>query len=196
MIHQYWSGPNKPASILNAREWNDDSVPLEALDLAHKTVHLVDPRDSYRHRANIVRLYLLYFYGGMWADYDMEFVGSLTDLPSVATAAHRPGVRCNCWMAFPAGHQALEQALEAIAALPEQPPRRSPFVSGENLLSRLWGSEVAEVLVYVDIDGRVNEEAPKVLIHRGASSNLPFSLPAVDADSEGQDTGKVQGWRV
>lgn len=176
MIHQYWSGPDRPAPMERAQQWSPATVPPEWLRLVEQTSHLVVPVDHRRHEANVIRLHLLYTHGGMWADYDLRFIGPITELPSPATASHQPGVRCNCWMAFPAGHPALLQALTAITELvgTAAAPQRSPNVSGEALLSGLWGPEVAEVPLYEDINGRINETAPRLLAHRGTSASVVF----------------------
>lgn len=179
-VHRYWSGdrPRPDAQLPDpVVDWTDDDVPLEYLHLADTTAHLVvpDPRQQLRHRANVVRLGLLYEHGGWWADYDLTALASFSTLPSVATASHGT-TRCNCWLAFPARHPCLRTALDAIADQPDAEPRLSVYVAGEEFLTALWSpEEVPHVPVFVDVNGSTNPGAPPVLIHAGTTANQkPF----------------------
>lgn len=173
MIHRYWSGDADPRSGdlvlagVEVRDWTDSTVPAWLLDLADQTVWRVEPGDELRHRANIVRLGLLYEHGGWWADHDLTTLGSFAGLPSPATAQHRGGRRCNCWLAFPAGHSALEETLRQISLQSHR--GRSTAVSGEDLMEAMWGDEIGRVGVRFDIDGIEDMDAPRVLSHRGDS---------------------------
>lgn len=155
MIHRYWTTawstaePEPLPLVGDQHVWHDDDVHPALIDLADSTAHLVyaDPAQQARHRSNVVRLGLLWQFGGWWADHDLTASVPFTELPCPATARHPLGVRCNCWMAFPPEHEALDMALQTIAELPDAAPRHSTLVSGEMLLDRLWGDDVAQVVL-------------------------------------------------
>lgn len=178
LVHRYWSGDAAAESGdlslagVDVVDWRDDDVPSWLIEMADATAWRVTAGDELRHRANVVRLGLLFEYGGWWADHDVTALARFELLPSPATAAHRGGHRCNCWLAFPAKHVALAHALAAIDRGRNR--GRSMVVSGESLLHELWSSdEVARVLVRFDIDQRENMDAPFALKHDGRSSAQP-----------------------
>jgi 2-hydroxychromene-2-carboxylate isomerase len=144
-----------------AQDWPD------YVRLAKQTAHLVREQDQANHIANVVRLGILLTYGGWWVDWDLTPLSSFHDLPFPATAAHRNGIRCTCWMAFPKQHRVLARALMAIKHSSGSPAGLAAEVSGEQLLDALWGDEVARVLVHRDVDGKVNSLAPVALDHAG-----------------------------
>ena len=121
----------------------DDDIPDDVLDLAAAPV--VAPADALRHRANVVRLWVLHERGGWWADSDLLPVRPFYELPSPATAGHAGRGRCSCWLAFPAGHPVLAAALNYVADAPPSTTAASREVSGEALLDDLCGSDVARL---------------------------------------------------
>lgn len=175
MIHRYWRGdpPDEWTGRVLRRlhpgipvtDWTPDTAPAAALDLAAGTAHLVVPARHVQHEANIVRLVLLWEHGGWWADHDLVPLDPFPTLPSPATAGHRYGRRCNCWLAFPAQHPALADALDAIAATAPGPPRQAADVSGEGLLTRLWGDDIGRLPLPVDASGHPNPDAPRWAVH-------------------------------
>jgi hypothetical protein len=168
IVHRYWTGPDDPGPAAarnlvalrayhrDVRDWTDTTLPGHVLELADRLADRAsaEPRQAYRHRSNVVRLALLLELGGWWADHDLTPLCSFRSLPSPATAAH--GTRCTSWLAFPAGHPRLAEALAAIEAQAPDPTRASPGASGEHLLDRLeWpDTEVARLQLPLDAGGR------------------------------------------
>ena len=147
------------------------SAPGEAAKIAAETAHLVlpDERNQARHLANVARLVLLRDEGGWWSDYDLIPLVPFTNLPMNATAAHWLGMRCNCWMAFEAGHPALTLALDLIVAAADGPPTYSTQVSGERILDAACNDDVARMQLCLDSNGLVNTAAEPWAIHLGGS---------------------------
>lgn len=183
IVHRYWSGPPDPMADDSGRallelnpeatlvDWSPRSVPAAVRALIDATAGLVVDAHQIRHAANVVRLWALYDLGGVWVDHDVTCYAPFSVMPSPATAAHRNGHRCNCWLQFPSGHPALVEALSAIVDAPQGAAKSSTEVSGERLLQRLWGDEVQRVTVHRDIDGRVDPSAHRWFDHAGRTAN-------------------------
>lgn len=159
VVHRYWHGS---ASKLNnwtgkalrflghkVETWNDETLPKECLFFADKHMHLVESR-TLRHRANLVRWWLLAEYGGWWADYDLIPLRSFTTLPFPATASH-DGVRCTSWLAFPAQHSVPLAMLEVIKS--SSGVGASPDMSGERLLQQICSPEIPMVPLPINRNG-------------------------------------------
>lgn len=158
MIHRYWSGGELPQDFtddlaalhldVEIRTWTHLDLPGWIQRLVDKTAPLVIPERQHQHTANVARIGLLWEFGGWWADCDLLPHRSFSELPQRATAAHRNGSACNCWMAFGANDQDLALILNELETLEPAPPRRAVEVSGEQLLWRMLPDDVA--LVQVD----------------------------------------------
>lgn len=180
LVHRYWSGPTEPGAAsarnlealrsyhgrLSVQDWTDATLPAEVRELADGLADraMPEPRQALRHRANVVRYALLRRFGGWWADHDLTPLRPFHTLPTPATAGH--GTRCTCWLAFPADHPRLTEALQAIAGLGPG-DRPSVVASGELLLDRLaWpDSEVARVQLPHDGLGRPIAGAEPWAVH-------------------------------
>lgn len=177
MIHRYWTGDATPPldpwalDVLcstqqhaEVTDWTDETLPQALVELLDTVNDQVRPEDVPRHRANVVRLWLLHQYGGWWTDHDFIPLVSYETLPFPATAAHRGGERCGCWVGFPAGHPALALGLKIIATAPPS-NERSRDVSGDGFLNRIAGDDVVRMKLYIDVDGRMNDGATPWGIH-------------------------------
>jgi hypothetical protein len=145
MIHRYWHGP--PAdewtgkclrSIhpdMQVTDWTDELLPEQVVDWLYEHQHDVREADYFRHRANMVRLWLLNEYGGWWVDHDVLLLQPLTTLPYPMVAAHGT-MACNSVMGLPAGHPLLAEML-TVADAAQPSDARSPDVCGERVLDRL-----------------------------------------------------------
>ncbi len=181
LTHRWWSGPDPaPTDTDRAhrdlghelRDWTTGDLPPEIEHLTERLVPLVVPEHEHRHRANVARLWILLEHGGWWADHDLTPLVPFDSLPFPATAAHRAGNRCNCWLAFPKGHPALTATLAALAETPPAAPQRSPWVSGERVLDRFVGDDVARLTLPVDADGKPNRGAVQWCRHGFASKRV------------------------
>ncbi len=172
MIHRLWLGATTPEmawTTKTLRQLNPEVEviehrwpPDEAVKLAQATAHLVlpDSHNQARHVANIARLVLLRDFGGWWVDYDLIPLVPFAELPVNATAEHRTGLRCNCWMSFEADHPALHAALDHIALTASGDYlSQSNRISGEWMLSDIWGDDVERLRMTIDSDGMINPEA-------------------------------------
>lgn len=182
MIHRAWIGApgaydfHDTLAALNPgveiRDWTPATIPDQWADLAARSARFVLESDADRHWANVVRVCALNEHGGWWADHDLEPLVPFADLPFPATALHRSGNRCNCWLAFPADHPTLREALYRIDHAQPRPPhhlrerRASTIVSGEQLLN---GTDVPGVLLWREWDGTINSDASAWAIHHHAS---------------------------
>jgi hypothetical protein len=182
LIHRYWHGDTSPplgawgAALLRSTQsvtitdWTDDTLPATVRALADSCAGLVRPEDEPRHRSNVVRMALLYEMGGWWCDHDLLPFVDFTTLPFPATAAHRFGRRCTCWLAFPERHEALDRALDVVCKARPNPRGHSTQVSGEALLDRLVGADVAKLRLLVDVDGQRNPDAEPWAVHLHATA--------------------------
>jgi mannosyltransferase OCH1-like enzyme len=183
-VHRYWEGTPDPAAEATGRrllelnpssvliEWTRRSIPADVAELIDATSPLVYGIHRARHAANIVRLWALLTFGGVWVDYDVTPLAPFDVMPTAATAAHHNGLRCNCWLSFPKGHDALERAMTAIRELPTRGRvQASTHVAGERFLEQLWGDEVGRVKVRRDVDGTIDPDAPVFFDHAGRTAN-------------------------
>jgi hypothetical protein len=108
-------------------DWTFDTLPP-------KLVKLLDPNDSPRHISNVVRYWLLHEYGGLWLDYDLIPLKSLTGAPQPWTAALH-GRREGCAMWFPSPRHPMMADL--IAAALTSTHTYTPHRSGAHLLERV-----------------------------------------------------------
>ncbi len=83
-LHRYWIGPRRPPYIDDFEDawrqlhphwqvttWTDESLPVSALKLAEMVEDRCSHSSRIRHRANCVRYWLLFEFGGVWADTDI-----------------------------------------------------------------------------------------------------------------------------
>lgn len=165
MIHRYWAGVARPShqftsSVLrrvhpefDIRDWTDGDLPKPLMKILEASTHKVRPEFAMRHRANVVRLWVLREYGGWWVDHDFLALTPFDELPFPATAQHADGTRCNCWLAFPPNHWLLEQALDHICEFEPHQPRSSMEMSGEGLLTKLADSTISAIRLPLEVDG-------------------------------------------
>lgn len=149
LVHRYWTGAPHPLvdqtrnalrAVTNGEiiEWSDETLPEECLAEVAAGQGKVVPRDAIRHRANIIRWWLLLNYGGYTIHHDMFLISPLNALPFPVTASH-DRLRCTAFMGLPAGTDIARFALEAIRQAPVSDTARAPAVSGERLLTHLAG---------------------------------------------------------
>lgn len=181
IIHRYWTGPppatepfignavtkGNPAAIL--RDWADETLPVELTRFLAECEDRVAPDHLVRHRANIVRLWVLREFGGVWLDHDVIPLIPLEDVPPRATASH--GVRCNCAMFFPIGDQCLTVALDRIRTAPPNPEGKSIEVSGELLLEDVCDRGVVRLQLPYAPDGSPIEGASRWAVHLYGTSS-------------------------
>lgn len=146
VIHRYWEGEPFPltgyiTSVLRnlnpepVRDWTPETLPSRVIPYLAGIDDQVGESDQMRHRANVIRLALLYEYGGWWYDHDVFPLTPVRMLPFPVVACH--GARmCNSFMGFPAGHPELKLALDRIAVNPPG-SLSSPVASGEILLNEI-----------------------------------------------------------
>lgn len=163
MIHRYWTGDpvsewsGKAIRSLHAdvevRDWTDDTLPRALVEWLDQHNDDVIAGDRLRHRANLVRYWLLNEYGGWWVDHDVVLLERLNSLPYPMAAAHH--TLCTCVLGLPAGHVMLTEALRRInEARPSQ--GRSMDVSGERFLDRLRTPDVTLLpLAYDSLGGHL-----------------------------------------
>lgn len=182
IVHRYWAGdeaePFGPwgtdvlrntQSHAQIIDWTEDLLPPALIDLADACMDQVKSVDAVRHRANIIRYWLLNQYGGWWVDHDLVPLVSFESLPFPAIAAHGNGEACGCWLAFPERHAFLARALDAITLAPPSHTARSCEVSGSQLIDRL-DPDVRRVRLWIDTDGVFNEGASPWAIHAALTS--------------------------
>ena len=142
LIHRFWMG-DRPLRLepwlgrclvsLNGgselRDWTLKTIPVDYLKFLDD--NQVCETDAYKHSANIVRLLLLWDYGGAWYDYDVIPLLPVSQLPVPSVGSHQ-GL-CNSFMNFEKKDERIERALNAIL---EQPHSDSPasLVSGSEFL--------------------------------------------------------------
>lgn len=180
MIHRYWTGP-APATEpwvgwvvrglhADVRDWSDATLPAELHRFLDQMGGRVRAQDTLRHRANIVRLWLLREFGGVWLDHDVVPLRRLDDDERPFAAAHG-GTLCNCAMGFDQGDPLLTDALDLIGAAPRSRDALSPVVSGELLLGDLWSRRVEWRQLPFDALGRATRGAEPWALHLFASAS-------------------------
>jgi len=142
LIHRYWTGSGLPLHEpwlqkclislnhnVEVNEWRDDELPTEYTKFFDDDQ--VREQDQLLHRANIVRLLLLFDFGGAWYDYDVVPLLPLASLPCPSIGSHR-GL-CNSFMYFESHDYRIEAALDMILEQPHS-DRPSTVVSGSVFL--------------------------------------------------------------
>jgi hypothetical protein len=146
-VHRYWGPGSAPypwiGRVVRAlhpavMDWTDATLPASTAGWLDSHAAQVPPADRYRHRANLVRLWLLFKHGGIWLDMDFVPFGPLESFPRPWAAAH--GGLCNCAMGFDAGDPLLAEALAMAEAAPDGGPETK--VAGEEALWALWRDRV------------------------------------------------------
>lgn len=107
MIHRFWHNSTPPHPIIDeyvnnkyqVRDWGMHDVPMPISGVQDK-----------RHLANLLRLMVLWTYGGIWIDHDVIPIIDLESLPKPFAAA--TGSINSCIMGFPPGHPMLYNALD------------------------------------------------------------------------------------
>lgn len=140
-IIQYWNGGDPPPPLTPAgKVWGYSNLPewiRMTIDISRGNVI---PSRVYQHEANVARVGLLYEFGGVWLDHDMEVHGAIPE--GVFVGRHENGTPCNCVMSFPSRHPLLARLLEIILRpirghwSGPTPPRPATEISGEVLLGR------------------------------------------------------------
>lgn len=177
MIHRYWNGPKWHGSSftgsvlrklhpdIEVKEWGDEHLPDDVLNLIDETLCFVVPSDAGVHRSHVVRWWVLREYGGWWVDHDVIPLQSFETLPLLATAAHRGGSRCPSWMAFPKGHWLPDTALRHIALSKTGRPRRAIEFSGGGLLDALADPSIDALPIPIEMDGTREDGVPLWMVH-------------------------------
>jgi inositol phosphorylceramide mannosyltransferase catalytic subunit len=124
LIHQIWLGPNKmPESFLRyGRTWKDINPDWQTrlwseADLAAISIKSVAEKfHNFAARANVYRLWLVYSFGGIYADTDVECLKPFNELPDVDAFAGRQSkwLVCNAVFGAVAGHPWLKWQLENL----------------------------------------------------------------------------------
>lgn len=150
-LHRYWSGPLPGTEPMVGRrvrslghdlyDWTDDTLPVAVVEWLDAGSDQVVAADRLRHRANMVRLWLLNEHGGVWVDHDVIPFIDLGTLPRPFAASHN-GTLCNCVLGFDAGHPMIRQALDIGAVMPHDRRGQSVSVSGERLLEHVRTPDV------------------------------------------------------
>jgi mannosyltransferase OCH1-like enzyme len=127
ILHQIWVGPDPlPEEFQAYREtwrthhpawemrfWEEDDLPS---DLRHPAVYERDRTPA--ERADILRLELLWRYGGVYADVDFECrrpIDDLLDGVELCAASLKPGGRTNnALIGATQGHPLMERALDTV----------------------------------------------------------------------------------
>lgn len=147
MIHRYWTGSRPPDGPTywpsEEYRWTDDDIPAELEEWISARRGVVPDDDLGRHRANLVRWWLLWHHGGTWLDYDITVVDwqALPADPWVSSwdGQPEPGAA-----SFPAHHPLVGAILTFLNRSPSDPPSLisrawmsgPPNVSGANVLRR------------------------------------------------------------
>ena len=179
MIHRYWHGGQLPAtepwvgSTLRGMgpvtDWTDDTLPPEVVAWLDAHAAQVRPTDALRHRANLVRWWILSELGGVWCDHDVIAFQPLDQLPRPFCAAHA-GSPCTSVLGFDVGHRVPLVMLDAIAAAPLVGQFRSRDVSGERALRWVIISDVELRPLPFDSLGRAEGKPWAVHLFASASA--------------------------
>lgn len=126
-------------------EWDETKLPFKLRALCDRAMPLVPRQYGWRHRANIVRAWMLREHGGVWLDYDAIPLAPIVDLwPRPWAMEAGRGKLCSCGLGFDAGDPILDALIEHIERSIGQglPPRTSPLASGEQLLQSVGGGAI------------------------------------------------------
>lgn len=148
LIHRYWYGdlPTNPwiktaVESINKQhllDWDDSKLPENVVAWLDEHKDDVAPENISRHRANMVRLWLLNRYGGWWLDHDVIPLKPFSELPFPAIAAHKTSI-CTCVMGFPAEHPLIKLVLNNL-----KKNAKSTKASGEFLVNSFMRTKQAE----------------------------------------------------
>jgi len=153
-------------------DWTDHKLPGELLRLCDTADRLVVSSDRWRHRANIVRWWLLREHGGIWLDHDVVPLSRVDQLAERWTAAAR-NYRVTCALGFPKGDPLPIRMLARLDVFLEamNPPMHSATVVGSRALDDLVDPGVEAINLLVDGHGDlVNARSP--LLHLWAHHGL------------------------
>lgn len=134
VIHRFWMGDDPPFHDYRegleefhteeVKDWTPENLPL---DIAALCLHKAPPQKI----SNLVRLALLFKFGGLWVDYDIEPLAKLTGNKKPWTASLN-GQREGCVLWFPEpGHPMLKTCLNLT--------RREVRGVGAHVLERVGG---------------------------------------------------------
>lgn len=158
MIHRFWDGPPKPEFVdrfgqelrnmhpdVEVMDWTMATLPLAVFSLA---TELVTPRDrngKWRHVSNLARYALLYVYGGVWVDCDVQPIRPFDDLfhVTVPTFASIDGRVEGALIASPKGHPLFSDLLDGQF---DNLEARSVDVSGAAYMRRVVGGYMVNLL--------------------------------------------------
>jgi mannosyltransferase OCH1-like enzyme len=167
-IHRYWTGDSPlpeytqmfgiaASEFGEVVDWNDDNLPATTKSLVEKYRGYAP--DEVKQKSNIVRLSLLYEFGGMWIDYDFLLLkyprwGSE---PWIASDGQRV---CSCAMYFNGPkNPVLSQALDSITV-----QDTAWASSGEGMLNTVFADVNKRVLPLLK-SGKRNYDADIWAVH-------------------------------
>lgn len=169
-IHRYWTGPDKPPEVSDIAQaiiernslgmvtnWTDGNLPGEIFDFVWSRNEQVPDEQRIVNRANMVRLYLLFKYGGTWIDHDFLLLRKPHELEM---AFHKNGSVCPCYMSFPPGHYLIWNALQQI-----RPSLTASISSGASLLQMVIGSKIPLVAPAFDHTGVIWRTRDPIGVH-------------------------------
>jgi hypothetical protein len=175
VIHRYWSGRAQPPNpwlhnlvwqvhgrAVPVVDWTDEQLPAEVVAWLDSHRLEVRPPDRLRHRANMVRWWLLRAHGGVWLDHDVVPLAPVLDLPRPWSAALSSS-RVGCAIGLDAGDLFAETMLSAMPCVPGV-GRSSLDVSGDRLLCTLAPGRMERVPLLFDGQGNINDPAAP-LVH-------------------------------
>lgn len=130
IIHRYWTGPNEPR--VDGPVWHDSDLPKEIKKWCDSRSSQTKAIDYPRHRANMVRWWLLAKHGGLWLDHDATLHGPV---PKPCFVGFR-GQATSAVIHLTANHQLAWAMLDHIEKQPSS-DKGCPNVSGDNVLDSL-----------------------------------------------------------
>lgn len=190
-VHRYWTGADQPPGFpFNGRVQREMHGESRVVDWTDRTLHpdilkALDAKETVvppgaarmRHRANIARWWLLWRYGGVWADHDVIPLVDLLALPRPFIAAHADGTVCTCIIGMDPGDPWADQAISRIETA--EPADRPVYASGERLVDRATPQRVRTIPLPFTHDGRRVPGSYLWAIHTFASTaGAPATAPA------------------
>lgn len=176
MIHRYHTGPPMDVAYFisgavrdlhdEVVDWTDETLPDGVRSELDELGGMVPEQDLPRHRANIVRWWLLDEYGGTWLDHDVLPLRRLDRGPDVTGAIG--SMRCSCVVRLTAHHDLARRMLDEIRQAPEGDS--APAVSGDHLLTRLCPTDMGKLHMPHTAVGRLRL-TPTWGIHLWATSS-------------------------
>jgi hypothetical protein len=167
IIHRYWTGPDEPP--VDGHVWHDDDIP-EPLTRWLNARERLCPGDR-RHRANMVRWWLLWAHGGLWLDHDATLTGPVPRGDWVTSVSGHVDA---CVVQLGAGHPLAGAMLDYLQT--RTTPGTAPQVSGSRRLqafARLLGVHEQP------LDGWCTHQW---ITSRGGRGSSPASPPTRRAD--------------